>query len=101
MGGVIGIAGPPMVWYLGKRFAKRSLRQVLVPVFLGGSVTRLLTYAATGVVDRQVLVYGLASMPGLVLGIYLGNRVFLRVSENTFSRFVGVVLVVVAIRLAF
>jgi len=100
VGGMIGIGGPPMVWYLSRQFAKRSLRQALVPVFLAASATRFFTYVATGMVDRQVLIYGLASAPGLLLGIYFGNKAFFKVSESAFSRIVAVVLVAVAVRLA-
>jgi len=100
LGGAIGIGGPPMVYYMGRRFAKRSLRQPLVPVFLAASAARFFTYVAAGMVDRQVMIYSLASLPGLLLGVYFGNKAFFKVSEVLFSRIVAVVLVAVAVRLA-
>ena len=100
LGGAIGVGGPPMVYYMGRRFARHSLRQALVPVFLAASAARFFTYSAAGMVDRQVMIYGLVSLPGLLLGVYLGNKALFKVSEVLFSRIVAVVLVAVAVRLA-
>lgn len=99
LGGLTGIGGPPMVWYFGHRFSKRAFRQAVVPVFLLASVARIGTYWATGLIDVRIISYALASLPGLLLGVFLGNRAFFRISELTFSRAVGTVLMIVAVRL--
>lgn len=101
LGGLIGISGPPIIWHFGRRFAKRVFRQILVPVFLIAAVARSATYASIGLMDAQVFrCVGLA-LPGLVIGILLGNRIFLRLSEVVFSRIVGSVLVAAALRILF
>jgi len=59
------------------------------------------TYGCTGLVTTQVLLYVLSALPGLFLGIYLGNKVFFQLSEVWFNRVAGLVLIVVAVQLAF
>ena len=101
MGGFLGISGPPLLWHFGKRFGKSPLRQILIPVFLVAAVARAATYAATGALVSSTLSAYALSLPGLLLGIYAGNRFFVTISEKTFSRVIGVVLVAVGSRLLF
>jgi uncharacterized membrane protein YfcA len=99
LGGLIGISGPPIIWHFGRRFSKRVFRQILVPVFLIAALARSATYASVGLMDADVVrCIGLA-LPGLVIGIAVGNRIFLRLSEVVFSRIVGSVLVAAALRI--
>jgi len=100
-GGLFGISGPPILWQFGRKFAKHAFRQTLIPIFFAAALARTVTYASTGLVTGQVLLYVLAALPGLLLGIYLGNKVFFRLSETWFNRVAGVVLIVVAIQLVF
>lgn len=99
LGGLLGISGPPIVWHFGRQYAKRAFRQVLVPVFVVAAMIRTIMYSALGMVDQEVLLYIAISLPGLVVGLYVGNKIFLRISEKTFSRIVGLTLVLVGIKL--
>jgi uncharacterized membrane protein YfcA len=42
------------------------------------------------------VLYSLISLPGLLLGIYLGNRTFLRISEKVFGTILGGVLILLS-----
>jgi len=95
-GGLFGISGPPIIWHFGRRFAKRAFRQILVPIFLAAALARIITYASLGIMDRQVLYYVLISIPGLLPGIYFGNKIFSSASEMTFRRIAGAVLLLIA-----
>jgi hypothetical protein len=99
MGGFLGISGPPILWHFGRKLGKEPLRSVLIPIFLAAAVARVATYAGTGVIDGQVLFAFLLALPGLVAGIFAGNRAFVRISERTFSRVIGGILLIVGIRL--
>ncbi|MGB6031383.1 MAG: sulfite exporter TauE/SafE family protein [Bacteroidota bacterium] len=99
MGGFLRISGPPVLWHFGRQFAKRTLRQVLIPIFLAAAVARVATYSGTGLVDQTVLLYYCVSLPGLLLGIYVGNKVFLSISEKVFSRAIGLILLAAGLRL--
>jgi len=99
MGGLLGITGPPILWHFGKRFGKRILRQTLIPIFLADAVARVVTYTGTGFIGASVVQYYVAALPGLFAGLYVGNRLFGRVSEAVFSRIVGLILLAIGLRL--
>ena len=98
-GGLFGISGPPIVFYLGNRLAKTAFRSTLIAVFMCGGIARVMTYSVTGLVDFTTLSLSLISIPGLLLGLYCGNHLFFRIPEVWFSRLIGVVLIMSALRL--
>ena len=99
LGGLTGISGPPLLWHFGRKFGKKPLRQILIPVFLFAAVARVATYGGTGMITEEVVRAYLVALPGLLVGTYLGNRVFLRINERTFSRAIGLVLLASGVRL--
>lgn len=99
LGGFLGISGPPILWHFGRKLAKFPLRRLLIPVFFAAAIARVATYTGTDLIGARVLTAYAASVPGLLLGIVVGNRFFFRISEKVFSRIVGTVLVVTGIRL--
>jgi uncharacterized membrane protein YfcA len=99
-GGLFGISGPPIIWQFGRQFAKDAFRQTLVPIFFVAALSRTITYGATGLITTEVLLFALAAMPGLILGIFLGNRVFFKISETWFNRVAGLALIAVGLQLA-
>jgi len=100
-GGFFGISGPPIIWHFGRTLGKKIFRQTLIRIFFVAALARVATYSTLGLVDLQIFLYALAALPGLFLGIYLGNRIFLRISESMFSRIVGAVLLAIAVKLFF
>ncbi len=97
-GGFVGIDGPLLVWHFGRKFAQVAFRRVLIPVFFAAAMARVLTYSATGLMNMEVVKYVAVSIPGLLLGIYFGNRIFFKLSEDQFNRIVGVILIVIALK---
>ena len=97
-GGMFGISGPPIIWHFGRQFTKRAFRQVLVPVFVVAAVARSGMYSIIGIVDLQVIKYVAIAVPGLFLGIFLGNRIFFKISEVMFGRVVGIILVIIGVK---
>ena len=98
-GGLFGISGPPIIWHFGRKFAKNAFRRTLVPIFCAAAVARVVTYSTSGLVSERSLLLALAALPGLVLGLYWGNKIFFRISEQTFSRVAGMALITVALYL--
>jgi len=99
LGGFLGISGPPILWHFGRRLAKAPLRRLLIPVFLAAAIARVATYTGAELIGTPVLTAYAASLPGLLLGIVAGNKLFVRISETVFSRIVGTVLVITGVRL--
>ena len=98
-GGLFGISGPPIIWHFGRQYAKTAFRQIVVPIFLAAAVARIVTYSAVGIVNVKVLAYVAAGLPGLLLGLFVGNKIFYQLSEKLFSRIVAVILIAVAVKL--
>ena len=98
-GGFIGINAPPLVLHFSRYLDKRHLRRLLVLIFIPAAVAQTATFAATGMLSRQVLVWGVFMLPSMVAGIYLGNRTFHRISEAWFRRVLGIFLAFVSVRL--
>ncbi len=97
--GLFGAGGPPLIYWFGRRFAKHAFRRTLIPMFLFSSFARLIVYGSLGLLGIRFLSFTLFSIPGILLGVFFGNRIFSILSERSFSRVVGGVLVIVAVRL--
>ncbi|MFQ5993738.1 MAG: sulfite exporter TauE/SafE family protein [Acidiferrobacterales bacterium] len=89
LGGLIGITGPALAWHLGRRYTKALFRKVMIPILFASALARVTTYIGAGVVSGEALTLVALALPGLFLGILVGNRIFARISEIWFSRIVG------------
>jgi len=98
-GGLFAVSGPPIVYWLGRKYAKHAFRRTLIVIFFFSNIARLLTYGATGMLTSRIALLALAAVPGVLMGIILGNRIFFAVSERRFSRIIGVMLVIIALRM--
>lgn len=99
LGGFIGINAPPLILYFSRYLDKRRLRRLLVLIFIPAAMAQTATFAINGLLDKQVLIWGLLMIPSLFIGVWLGNRTFHRISESGFRRILGILLVFVSIRL--
>lgn len=92
-GGFVGINSPIFILYFGSYLAKGPMRRLLVLILLPSAVSQVVTYTALGLMNSQILLYGMICLPGLLLGIYIGNRTFFRISEKIFGIVLGGVLI--------
>ena len=97
-GGLTGISAPPLIFYFSSRFAKAPLRRILTRIFLVESITRLVTYAALGVIEMRIFLLVLVAVPVMWFALYVGNRTFFRMPEIWFQRFAGLVAMAAAVR---
>ena len=95
-GGFVGINSPIFILYFGSRLAKGPLRRLLVLILLPLAISNVVIYTALGLMSTQIVLYSLISLPGLLLGIYVGNRTFFRISEKVFGAILGGVLVLLS-----
>jgi uncharacterized membrane protein YfcA len=96
IGGFVGIASPLFILYFGSRLAKGPLRRLLVLILLPSAISQVAIYTFLGLMSTPIVIYSLISLPGLILGIYLGNRTFFRISEKVFSAILGGVLILLS-----
>ena len=95
-GGFVGINSPIFILYFGSRLAKGPLRRLLVLILLPSAISQVATYTFLGLMSTRIVLYSLISLPGLLLGIYLGNRTFFRISEKFFGAILGGVLILLS-----
>jgi uncharacterized membrane protein YfcA len=81
------------VMYLDTRkLAKEAFRATISAMLLVLSVVRGIGYFAVGEFTRESLVLFAAAFPAMLVGIYVGNRIHLAISETTFRRLVILIL---------
>ena len=77
MNGLASMGGPPVVVYLMAVSAEAAVvRASSIVYFLFAAVVTTIPMAARGLVDREVLVWSVASIPVLVAGSALGSWAF-------------------------
>lgn len=99
LGGLFGISGPPIIWHLGRQFQMVAFRDVLIVFFVFGAIARIISFSVAGLVTSETLMLAGAGVPGLMIGLYFGTRVFFRIDEILFSKVVGFALIAFSVLL--
>jgi uncharacterized membrane protein YfcA len=105
LSGVVGATFGTMatvffVMYLDTRsLPKEAFRATMSAMLLVLSVVRGIGYFAVGEFTRESWVLFAAALPAMIIGIYIGNRIHLAISETTFRRLVIFTLFVCGIPL--
>jgi uncharacterized protein len=95
-GGFVGINSPIFILYFGSHLTKGPMRRLLVLILLPSAISQVATYTSLGMMNSQIVLYALVSLPGLLLGIYFGNRTFFKISEKVFGTILGGVLILLS-----
>jgi uncharacterized protein len=86
-GGAAQMSGPPIVAYwLGGAIERHVVRANLILYFALATVLSAITYLASGILTREVLLVSLMAGPGYGVGLFIGSRMFGIASETTFRR---------------
>ncbi len=92
--GLFGTGGPPVIiWYHVSAADKTVFRGHLMTIFLLMTIVRVPSYVATGLVTAPRLWSGLAVLPAVLLGAWLGHRLHVHTSDRLFRILVCVLLV--------
>ncbi len=85
--GSTSMGGPPVVLFgVNQMWAKRSLRANLVAFFSASSLFTMANFAAMGVVTEDVLRLDLVMLPGVVVGLLVGNAIYGRMEQVVLYR---------------
>ncbi|MCW8921761.1 MAG: sulfite exporter TauE/SafE family protein [Sedimenticola sp.] len=98
LGGLIGTAfgtgGPFYVVYLQmRRLDKTPFRATFATLFLLDGANRLAAYFFSGILTLQFFTLLAMALPVMMIGIYLGGKVHTSVSQETFRRGIGLLLI--------
>jgi uncharacterized membrane protein YfcA len=98
--GLFGTGGPPLILYFRLQGVdKASFRGNLMAIFLLMTAVRVPSYAVFGLITAPRLWSALAVLPAVILGALIGNRIHLRIEEDTFRRLVSVALLAIGLLL--
>jgi len=98
-GGLIGMSGPPLIMYMKQVYPKDFFRTQLIVVFMVENAVRLTVYQQNqlfAVEDSAILL--LCLLP-LLIGLWLGAQLHLRISETYFNRFIALILIGVSVKI--
>jgi hypothetical protein len=96
LSGMFGTGGPPVIiWYRLAGADKTAFRGNLMAIWMLVSLTRLPSYGVAGLLTAPRLWSGLAVLPAVLLGGWIGHRIHLEVAERTFQRAVAVALAII------
>jgi len=98
--GLFGTGGPPLIlFYRLQGVDKAAFRGNLMAIFLLMTAVRVPSYAVFGLITVPRLWSAFAVLPAVVLGALIGNRIHLRIDEDTFRRLVSAALLLIGLLL--
>ncbi|MEN7538139.1 sulfite exporter TauE/SafE family protein [Aurantiacibacter flavus] len=96
--GFAAMPGPPVVpYYVGRDIPRRTAKASMVGVFGVAAMTGVASGATLGVLEWRIVLLGLALLPLVVFGNWLGSLAFGKVSDKLWRIVVGVVLAAAAV----
>ena len=93
VGALFGTGGPFYVIYLKMRqLSKGQFRATIAMIFLMDGGVRISGYALSGLYTVQVLWLLLVLFPVLLLGMYMGNHLHVKIDQKQFNRVISILL---------
>ena len=100
LGGLFGSGGFVYAAYLERRLANRSSFRATQAVLIALSTAwRIVLCAGLGLLDAGMLATALAFVPAMLLGIYMGRRIDVRISREQLFRLLNGLLIVSGVSL--
>lgn len=97
--GLFGMGGPMYVIYLNGRIAEPSrLRATLSTMFTLNTGVRLVLFLVSGLLlQRELWLLALGLMPFMLLGLFLGHRLHLRLTPAHIARVIAILLLLTGV----
>ncbi len=94
VGTLFGTGGPFYVIYLRLRqLDKTAFRATAATIFLIDGSSRIVGYFFSGFYELDTMILLAASLPVMVVGMYIGGHIHTNISQRTFQQAIGVLLV--------
>jgi uncharacterized membrane protein YfcA len=102
VGALFGTGGPFYVVYLKLRqLDKSQFRATIASIFLIDGGARIIGYASSGLYTPQVLTLVAILFPVLLLGMYIGHHLHLKIEQKRFNQMISVMLMLSGIMLMY
>lgn len=93
IGALFGTGGPFYVMYLKlRRLDKGQFRATIASIFLLDGAIRISAYGSSGLYTQQVMMLTLIFIPVLLMALYAGNHIHVKINEHQFNRVVSLIL---------
>ena len=98
-GGMIGISGPLLVIYMKLNYNKTYFRNQLIAIFTFGAIWRFALYRMHDIAFEMDILLIIMLTVIMLVGLWLGQHLHLKVDEKNFNRIIAFMLLVPAINL--
>jgi hypothetical protein len=93
VGALFGTGGPFYVVYLKiRQLDKSQFRATIASIFLIDGGARIIGYAGSGLYTLQVLMLAAILFPVLLLGMYFGHHLHIKIDQKRFSQVISIML---------
>ena len=101
IGALFGTGGPFYVLYLKMRQVnKQQFRATITMIFLVDGAARLFGYFHSDLFTNKMVVLALVLLPVLILAMYVGQHLHIKINDHRFNQVVSVLLLVSGLSLA-
>lgn len=102
VGALFGTGGPFYVVYLKMRqLDKGQFRATMAMIFLVDGGARIVGYAMSGLFTMQTLWLSLILFPVLLLGMYVGHHLHIRIEQKRFNQVISLILMLSGLMLLY
>jgi len=101
IGALFGTGGPFYVLYLKMRqVSKQQFRATITMIFLVDGGARMFGYYYSELFTYKMLLLALVLLPVLILAMYVGQHLHIKINDNRFNQVVSILLLVSGLSLA-
>ncbi len=95
---LFGSPGPPLAVYFHHQIhSKQVFRATIIAALVVSHILRFGTYAYSGLLTQESLVFPLYLIPAMLLGLFVGSRIHMKFDEVVFKKAIGVMLLIIGI----
>lgn len=100
--GITGTGAPILVIYLKEMLSDRLIfRATLMAIFVSVNIVRLVVSLYMGIIDSEILIIFLKTLPVFLISIYMAQKFHKKISEKLFMNVIDVLLIASAATLLF
>jgi len=99
LGGLVSMSGPPLIIFMKLMYEKTFFRTQLIAIFVFGTAWRSLLFFYHHIPFNIPLINLIFYFFLLLLGLWLGGKLHIRVNEIVFNKIVAIILLIPAISL--
>jgi len=98
LGGSVSMSGPPIILFLSNQGVNRqTFRANLAVYFFILNMFTIPVYVFNGLITKQVINYSVTFMPGLIIGVIIGNFLSHKIKENHFRKLTLILLIIMGV----